>query len=703
MTRKPSHKGPWLRRVSVVWLAGTFLTANAVSAVFLIALADRHSVRFDVTATGEHRLAPQTRRLIEAVEPGAGFELVVAADVSRVDPRAWQALLDVGSELEAAGAMTVTTLEGESARAGLESLGQRLAAREAGEIQAQAQALLRAAAELARAADVIDDAVVPRLTAAGASAGDANTDIRTVMEARAQTAPLLAQKLRDVAAEVQGQLQSAIMPGVNVPALDQARAAMAAPARDAAAQLALVADEAQAIGRDRQYPEALRRAVMELGQAAAPARDLCATAAETAERMESLDVVRVLRSVGDAAASVLVGPDNAVAIDAQTLLPPPGVLRPEAATAPSLRGRVEGLVATAMLTAIDPRRPIVIVAHAEDARFIERPGALGVAIGHLRRQGIDVIEWPILIEEDPPGLVRLDPARARPVIHFVLNTNTSVRSPDPLAARPDERVAALGELVQRFIDAGEPVMLNFTPSEVVVGGGVDATAAPLGAFGLEAKSGMALVSKPTQSEVVEHDMLVRGSGGEHALQGAMTGLLVYAPWAVPIEHTGGGDAWPLVTVDDEQAWGETRWSGYRRVPRAERALVSNPPVREPELDDVGGPWTIAWAAQHDAGEGVGRVVVVGSNDWLADEIVSSGQSLDGRMVGSYPGNLALLDAAVLWLSGRDEFIAPTVSSSSVAMIGQIDRGVLSALRWGLVLGVPVVILLVGGGWRLLRR
>jgi hypothetical protein len=493
------------------------------------------------------------------------------------------------------------------------------------------------------------------------------------------------------------------MPGVNVPALDRARAAMVAPARDAAEQLALVADEAQAIGRDRQYPEALRRAVMELGQAAAPARDLCASAADTAERMEPLDVVRVLRSVGDAAAAVLVGPDNAVAIDSETLLPPPGVLRPEAATAPSLRGRVEGLVATAMLTAIDPRRPIVVVAHAEDARFIERPGALGVAIGHLRRQGIDVVEWPIMLEDDPPGLVRLDPARARPVIYFVLNTNTSVRSPDPLAPRPDERVAALGELVRRLIDAGEPLMVNLTPSEVVVGGGVDATAAPLGAFGFEAYSGMALMSKPNQSEIVEHDMLVGGSGGEHALQGALAGLMVYAPWAVPIEHAGDGNAWPLVVVDDERTWGETRWSGYRRVPRADRPLVSNPPVREPEMDDADGPWTIAWAAEREVGEGVGRVVVVGSNDWLADEIVSSGQSLDGRMVGSYPGNLALLDAAVLWLSGRDDFIAPTVSSSSVAMIGQIDRGMLSALRWGLVLGVPVVILLIGGGWRLLRR
>lgn len=702
MKGRSTHKGPWLRRVSVAWLAGTFLVANAVSAVFLIALADRHSVRFDVTATGEHRLAPQTRRLVEAVEPGAGFELVVAADTSRVDPRAWQALLDVGSELEAAGAVTVTTLEGESARAGLESLGQRLAARQAAEIQAQAQALLRAASELERAAEVIDQAVVPNLTAA-AAAGGGQEQIRAVMEARAQSAPRLARDLRDVAGKVRAELQSAIMPGVQVPALDRARAAITAPARDAAEQLTLLADEAQVITRDRGYPELLRRAAMELNQAAGPPRDLCASAADTAERMEPLDVVRVLRAVGDAAAAVLVGPDNAVAIDAQTLLPPPGVLRPEAATAPSLRGRVEGLVATAMLTAIDPRRPIVIVAHAEDARFIERPGALGVAIGHLRRQGIDVIEWPLMLEPDPPGLVRLDPARARPVIHLVLNTNTSVRSPDPLAPRPDERVAQLGELVQQLIETGQPLLVNLTPSEVVVGGGVDATAAPLTMFGLQAQSGLALMSRPSQSEIVEHDMLVRGSGGEHALQGALTGLLMYAPWAVPIEHSGDGDAWPLLSVDDEQTWGESRWSGYRRVPRAERPLVSNPPVREPELDDADGPWSIAWAAQRGLGEGVGRVVVVGSNDWLADEIVSSGQSLDGRMVGSYPGNLALLDAAVLWLSGRDEFIAPTVSSSSVAMIGQIDRGVLSALRWGLVLGVPVVILLVGGGWRLLRR
>jgi hypothetical protein len=285
----------------------------------------------------------------------------------------------------------------------------------------------------------------------------------------------------------------------------------------------------------------------------------------------------------------------------------------------------------------------------------------------------------------------------------VLNTNTSVRSPDPLAPRPDERVAKLGELVRRLVEAGEPLIMNLTPSEVVVGGGVDATAAPLAAFGLSARSGLSLMSKPAQSEVVEHDMLVRAERGQHPMQAAIAGLLAYAPWAAPLEHAGQGKAWPLLVVDDEHTWGESRWSGYRRVPRAERPLVSNPPVREPATDDVQGPWTVAWAAEREVGDGVGRVVVVGSNDWLADEILSAGQSLDGRMVGSYPGNLALLDAAVLWLAGRDDFIAPTVSSSSVAMVGDVDGGVLSALRWGLVLGVPALILALGGAWRLLRR
>lgn len=716
MKRRPARRGPWRRRVSVAWLAVTFFVANGVAAAFLIAIADHHVVRIDVTATGEHRLAPQTERLIDAASDSAGYELVVAADVSRIDPRAWQALLDVGEEMEAAGGFTLTALEGEDAREGVQSLGRRLAQREAEQIEVQARALLRAAADLQRAADVVEQALAPSLgSAAEQAASQAETaglapevkrtldSIASVMSARAQTAPRLAADLRGVIEDVQAQLQSAIVPGVEVPAIDRARLALAAPVRDAADQLALLASEARVIASDPAYSQALRRAASEVDQAASPARDLCAAAAESADRLPTLDVVRVLRSVGDAAAAVLVGPSSAVAIDAPTLLPPPGVLRPEAATAPSLRGRVEGLVATAMLTAIDPRRPIVVVAHAEDSRFIERPGALGVAIDHLRRQGIDVVEWPLLLEPDAPGLAGLDPTRARPVIHFVLNTNTSVRSPDPLAARPDERVAELGELVQRLVDAGEPVLVNLTPSEVVVGGGVDATAAPLSVFGLQADSGFALMSKPPQSEVVEHDALVRAEGGEHPLPSAIAGLLAYAPWAVPVSREGDGSAWPLLVVSDEFSWAESRWSGYRRVPRAERPRVSNPPQRDADSDDIAGPWTIAWAAERDVGDGVGRVVVVGSNDWLADEIVSAGQSVDGRMVGSYPANLALLDAAVLWLSGRDEFIAPTVSSSSVATIGPISDRVLTVLRWGLVLGVPAVILLLGGGWRLLRR
>lgn len=687
----------WPRRVGVAWLAATFLAANAVSAAFLVALADRYRVRVDVTATGEHRLAPQTRRLMEAVGPGEGFELVVAAEASRVDPRAWQALLDVGTELQIAGPVTMTLLDGAAARPGLESLAQRLVVREAEAIERQTRALAQAMAELWRAADAIEVDLAEVLESAAKAAGEG--ELSQVMQARTQAAPRLAQDLRIAVARAREALDTPILPGIDLASLDTARVAIVAPARDAAAQMGLLADEALAITRTTSYPEGLRRVTSRLAQTAGAARAVCSTAADLADRLPMLDVVRVLRSVGDSAV-VLVGPSNAVAIDAGTLLPPPGVLRPEAATAPSLRGRAEGFIATAMLTALDSRRPILVVAHAEDTRFIERPGALGVALDHLRRQGIDVVEWPIMLEDSVPGLAQLDAGRARPVLYLVLNTNTGARSPDPMAPRPDERAARLGTLVRRLIDQGNPLLVNLTPSEVVVGGGVDATALPLGEFGLSARSGLAMLTTAPQSEVVEHDMLVRAKVGDHPIQGAVAGLLTYMPWAVPIEHDGSGSAWPLLTVDDTRAWGETRWSGYRRVRREERPLVSNPPVREPDVDDANGPWTIAWAAMRETG---GRIVVVGSNDWLADEIVSSGQSLDGRMAASYPGNLALLDASVLWLTGRDEFIAPTVASSSVAMIGSIPPARLSALRWSLVLGVPLLILLVGGVWRLLRR
>lgn len=696
---KARPRRSWPRKLAIAWLATTFLVANTVSAAFLVALADRYRVRVDVTATGEHRLAPQTRRLIEAVAPGEGFELVVAADASRIDPRAWQALVDVGEELQAAGPVRLTLLDGESARPGLEDLARRLAQREAEAIEAHTLALARAMGELARAAEAIETDLAADLAAA-AKAGEG--DLAVVMEQRAQAAPRLAQDLRTALGKGRDALQTPILAGVDVPALDTARAAVVSPARDAAAQMALLADEALAITRTPGYPEGLRRVTSRLAQTAGKARTVCATAADLADRLPMLDVVRVLRSVGDSAV-VLVGPQNAVAIDAGTLLPPPGVLRPEAATAPSLRGRAEGLVATAMLTALDTRRPIVVVVHAEDTRFIERPGAMGVVLGHLRRQGIDVVEWPIMLEDAAPGLASLDPGGVRPTIHLVLNTNTGVRSPDPMAPRPDERAQRLGVLVGRLLERGAPVLLNLTPSEVVVGGGTDATAAPLDEFGLTPRTGVAMMTTAPQSGVVEHDMLVRSAGGSHPMAGAIAGLLAYMPWAVPIGHDGAGEAWPLLAVDDERAWAETRWSGYRRVRRDERPLVSNPPVREPDTDETVGPWSLAWAAQRRVGEGVGRLVVVGSNDWLADEIVSSGQSLDGRMAASYPGNLALLDAAVLWLAGRDEFIAPTVASSSVAMVGTISPGRLSALRWGLVLGLPLLILLFGGVWRIVRR
>ncbi|GIW73705.1 MAG: hypothetical protein KatS3mg103_0227 [Phycisphaerales bacterium] len=694
----------WLRRVRIAWLAATFLIANAVTAGFLLAWADATRIRVDVTATGEHRLADQTRRLLQAMDAAAGYELVVAADPARVDPRAWQALLDVAQELEAAGPIRVSTLAGTAARPGIEALAQRLADREATAIQAQRQALGHAVEQLLEAADQVESAVVQALQDAAEAARQAQAPQRMaqVMAERAQAAPRLAEDLRRVAQQAQAHLSSTILPGVDVPAIDRARSVLAPVAQDAAAQLALLADEARVIAQDRGLPEALRRAAIALAQAVAPARDRCASAADAAQRLPSLDVLGVLRSIGQAATAVLIGPDQAVAIDAQALLPPPGVLRPEAATLPSLRGRIEGLLATAMLTALDPSRPILIVAHAEDSRFIERPGALGAALDHLRRQGVDVLEWPILLEPDPPGLLRLDPAGTRPLVHLVLNTNTAVHSSDPMAPRPDERAQALGRLIERLIARASPLLVNLTPSEVVVGGGIDATAAPLSAFGLHARSGLALLRQPPQARTVEHDLLVTGSDRDHPIQGAIAGLVTYLPWAVPIEHDGSADAWPLLRVQDQRVWAESRWSGYRRVPRNERPLVGNPPQPEPDSDQLHGPWTVAWAAEKPTPDGPARVVVVGSNDWLADDIITAGQSLDGRMVASYPGNLALLDASLLWLTGRDAYIAPTVSTSSVAMVRPLDPATLSALRWTLVLGVPVLILAIGGLWRLLR-
>ena len=67
-----------------------------------------------------------------------------------------------------------------------------------------------------------------------------------------------------------------------------------------------------------------------------------------------------------------------------------------------------------------------------------------------------------------------------------------------------------------------------------------------------------------------------------------------------------------------------------------------------------------------------------------------------------PGNAELFEAAVLWLAGQDELIATSAGARSTAMVKPLSPGSLTALRWGLIAGLPLMTLGLGILWRLAR-
>jgi hypothetical protein len=98
-----------------------------------------------------------------------------------------------------------------------------------------------------------------------------------------------------------------------------------------------------------------------------------------------------------------------------------------------------------------------------------------------------------------------------------------------------------------------------------------------------------------------------------------------------------------------------------------------------------------------------RLLVVGSNGWFVDPIVAPRRVVDGMMIAEAPGNLELLEAGVWWLAGREDRILRSATAESVPLVPNLSAGAMSALRWGLIGGLPLGVLLLGAIVLLRRR
>lgn len=690
----------------------TALAATAACA-FLLLIASRLTVQITALSTREHVLAERTQRMIEGLD--ADYDIIIAANFESIDPEGAQRTLDVLDTFNrASDRISVTVLDIAQA-SGVErftALMDDLVAAHEGKITEQADALL-AAAESAEASAQSLNTLNEHLARAAEQA-PADWEVAGLAEGltqRAAAARLLATDLVEAATAARAAMEQRLELAP-IPPIDLAYDGLQPVLRSVAEQVGQLVRDLERISnpRERLAPEGVIDALRPALETGRRVRDTTLRAADALDRTPPLAILSVARTLERTSAVIVVGPPDGprggvTAVDFSTLFPPRLDLD-ERPFQIDQRQRAEELLATAIGSVSDEHLPIVVFLHAEEQRFSPRWPVVGEAMERLSMRGVAVAEWPVMLEKERPDLSGFPNAATRPVVYMVLPTNP--RTPQD-ALRMNQLVNAIEDLV----DAGENVLLSVHPSTLPTTGNPDPMVSFLERFGMTVDTGRPLLQEgiTQQGRVVTPIFDAVMETGDHPLAGAIRGLRTRLPWPMPIRvretgaETPGVRISPVIRIEDNDAtWAESDWVAFSQVPASQHASVVNPPDEDSARDDGDGPWTVVAAVEAPReGQPPQRLVVVTSGFlWMSDPLTQAASVVGSRRAFHFPGNLELLESSVFWLAGRDEYVATSAAAQDIARIKPIGEGQMLAIRWLLIGGMPLAVLLIGALVRLIR-
>ncbi|MCC6968731.1 MAG: hypothetical protein IT434_00780 [Phycisphaerales bacterium] len=690
-------------------LLGAIALACATSSLIMAnILGERFSQRYDVTATGEHKLSPRTAAMLGSLTHD--YRLVVATDLSRIDARARERVVDVMDQLRRASARitsdVIDTGRADGPRA-LNALVQQLANAEHDTLQAQVNTINGAAGAMKTLAAFLEKELAPEMERLRQATPADKELFRTFFDQRAAAARLAAQDLSH-AVEALGEPLSATIGEVPVPATDKASQMVRDACKPIFDQLAELTRQLRLITTNEAAPAATREAVGTLPDRVQAAKDAAGAGVDAARSLSRLDLQRVGEALRSGSCVLVIAPGAGIrAVEFRALFPDEA----NAAGRADTRRHAEELFASAIGSIENPVRPIVVIAHAEGKKFFGDFPIFTTLGERLARRGIDLVEWAPVIEPEPTALATLDPAGARPVVYASFAPDSGAASAGAGQLPGPERAARLGAALTALADAGKPLLISINPSVIATYGQPDPTVSVLERFGLSADSGKPLLREQisAQGRSVETDQSVVAGEGSHPILRAVRGLPTLVPWPVPLKARGaegapGREITALATIaDDASVWGESQWLRLWQTPRAQRGTSPDLPVFDANRDVRGGPWMVAAAAQIPGPRGTPqRLVVVGSNSWFIDQVTQRQAEIDGRVIDANPGNIELFESSVLWLAGQDDLIAQSPEAASIAIIRPIAAEQLSMIRWAIVAGLPVLVLVVGGLYRVVR-
>ena len=701
------------RRTKAALQAAVLIVAATLTLVVLNVVLDGKLPRYDATSTGEHRLAPRTLRMLDRLD--GEYRVVLAVNPRRVDAGALRQVSDVLDSLVHSGAPVTSSTIDTSSAAGLDEysvLIDELVARDRGEIDRQVALIADAADALDMAASFaagpLSDELLKARDAFDPSLAVAQQD-RLYFQTRAAEARNAARDLARVAEAVRA---AASEPDttLGVPRVDAARNALLPTLESTTSQLTALASEIRAIADMDTMPPIAVDIARPLAAAIEAHRDETALAYDALSRLKRPDVLRIADVLEAGDAAIIVGPPDTglTAVDLGMLFPSELELEALGLGIGDVRPRAEELFASAIGALAIPNKPIVVLLHGEASPILDAAPVFSYIRARLASRGIDMVEWPVVIQEEHPDLTRLDPARARPVVYLTFGPDSSASNPQVPELNGPERVNRYARAVRALVDSGERIIFSINMSVLPGYGTGDPAVAMLGGFGITADSARPILHDTLgtgQGRTVDSDITLIASDTDHVLASGLRGLRIMMPWPIPLRIDDGASAWVIAEVGGGAGtWAESEWLEFWRVPREHRHLLPNPPKFDATRDDDQGPWPVIVAAERTDTmfEGTQRIVVVGSNSWHVNPVVAASTMIQGVRRPTNPGNAELLEAAIYWLVGLDDLIAQSVDAQTVPTIKPLSASQRSGLTWLVIAGLPGFVLLSGLVWRLIR-
>ncbi len=669
-----------LKAIALALLALALVTGLGLGAM---KLAEASGARLDLTAAGEQQLAPRTLALFRtAREQSIGVRAIAVGPVSAVDPRVRREVLDVLDLFDAQPGSSVTVLDTASPNGaeGYQKLIEELSVEHAAELDTFAAGVVRGVESARQRSGWLTDSLSPRLADLAKSA-PARAQAYTQAGAAAR---ILARDLEALAGKADS-AREALSPMTLADAND-ARIALAELLGSLAAQLETLSP---VIASD---PDGTK-----LAAAISAERDAAASSADALALISPPPVVRAARALERGEGVLLIAPGRVAAMAFEDVF-----VEWTNAARTDVRRAAEGAIASGLAAMLDDHRPLVVLMHGEFTPLLDRFRGFDGVLDRLASRGIDVIEWPAgRAEAPPPDIAAADPTGQRPVVYVTLAPDSSVRATgDNPATSGPARASAMGAKIADLLEQGERLLVSLNPSVLPAVGSTDPVVDALRRIGVSASTGTPLMSESfgPQGRMTAIDASGFASETDHPMARALRGLPTLFPWPVPVTADGAA----IYELAAEGRWAEGEWGQLWRTPHSQRGLLLQQTQYDEERDTNTGPWTIATAIERDHDDGIQRALVVGSNGWFSDGVALGRGEIDGRSVLLYPGNVELLEAGVLWLAGRDAEVMPSAQARAVPLVRALDRSTFAWLRWGLILGLPIVVLIIGGVWRLIR-